>query len=297
MNNTTFVSIKSVLYDLSTVLPEQEFDRVLLTEWAHKALRKVHSSLKYESEVCLINVEEHKGQLPSDLKYLTQMAYKPYDDVDSNDLEAVKKALGIDLTNNTEIVKNLPDKAVYGLTNLYKNKWRPLRASTNSFFQSITCPTDIYPDMYFDYDCPHCKDEYYLSPDLSITTSFKKGLVMLAYLRYAKDTEGYELVPDEPNILEALFHYCLYRYYTVKALVKEQGAQQEREYHLARFETLLAKGTANMNTPDVSQMENLRIQSTRLIPKSRGFDSFFSKLNSQEIEPNFLDAFRQINHR
>lgn len=295
--SNTFVSIKTVLYDLSTVLPEQEFDRVLLTEWAHKALRKVNSSLKFESEVCLIDVDSHKGQLPSDLKYVVQMAYKPYDDVDSDDLADVQKALGLDQTKNTNILENLPDKAVYGLTNLYKNKWRPLRASTNSFFQSITCPTDIYPDMYFDYDCPHCKDEYYLSPDLSITTSFKKGLVMLAYLRYAKDADGFELVPDEPNILEALFHYCLYRYYAVKAIVKEQGAPQERDYHLGRFELLLAKGTANLNTPDLSQMENLRIQSTRLMPKSQQFDSFFSRLNSQELEPNFLDAFRTINQR
>lgn len=294
MPNNTFVSIKSVLYDLSTVLPEQEFDQTLMLEWAHKALRKLNSNAKLASSVCILNVQNHKTVVPPDLKYIVQLAYKTYADISNVDMENLRSSLGIDLTRNANIYNNLPLRAVELLTTRATN-WKPLRASTNSFFQSITCPVDIYPDMYFDYTCSHCTEEYQLLPDLSLTTTLREGLILLAYLHYYKDSEGYEMIPDEANIAEAIFHYCLYRYYTVKAIVKEQGAAQERDYHLGRFEILLAKGSANINMPDGDMMENLRNQTTKLIPRSNAYNSFFSKLNSQESEVSFASRFRGIN--
>lgn len=46
-----------------------------MTEWAHKALRLIHSPAMLESKLVVLNVEAHKATLPSDLKYITQVAY------------------------------------------------------------------------------------------------------------------------------------------------------------------------------------------------------------------------------
>jgi len=76
MANKAYTSIKSVLYDLSTLLPEEYWNETVLTEWAIKALRKINVHQKLEETSSFIYVENHKARLPKELKYLTQIAYK-----------------------------------------------------------------------------------------------------------------------------------------------------------------------------------------------------------------------------
>lgn len=96
MKAIPYISIKSVLYDLSTMLPETNWNESLFLEWAYKAMRKINLHEKYEHVVCLIPVQDHKAELPSELRYLTQIAYVTQSDLDDTDeIEAYKDIMNL----------------------------------------------------------------------------------------------------------------------------------------------------------------------------------------------------------
>lgn len=73
---TNYISIKTVLHDLSLMVDERYWNETAMEEWITKALRQLNIEPALEQAVSLIELCEHKAQLPSDLKYLTQVAFK-----------------------------------------------------------------------------------------------------------------------------------------------------------------------------------------------------------------------------
>jgi len=80
--------------------------------------------------------------------------------------------------------------------------------------------------------CDQCQHEYTISPSGVITTTLLEGIMLLSYLAYPKDEEGYALIPDDENVKEAIFHYVLYRYWLQKDMMKEEGAEKRMRFHL-----------------------------------------------------------------
>ena len=74
---TNYISVNSILYDLSLTIDDRYWNQNKMTEWAHKALRLIRSDVMLESKLIYLEVSNHKATLPSDLKYLTQIAYTP----------------------------------------------------------------------------------------------------------------------------------------------------------------------------------------------------------------------------
>lgn len=72
---TNFVSVKSVLYDLSLIIDDRYYNEAKMMEWALKALRQVSTYLTLQDKVVALEVKEHRAALPCDFKYLNQIAY------------------------------------------------------------------------------------------------------------------------------------------------------------------------------------------------------------------------------
>lgn len=255
---TKFISVKSVLYDLSLTLDERYYNETKMLEWATHALRKVKANDLLRPAVCLKAVVNHKATLPNSLRYLVQVSY--YDDVYSGVIPN----------------QDIPDTSNLKLNGVTPTMpWKAMKMTSNPYHESICLN---YPITY-NTDCNY---EYSVDENLIVTTTLPDGYIMVAYLEYPVDEKGIALMPDDEDLKEALLHYCLYRYWMMKFTMKEDGADQRMKHHLSMWNTLAAKAAGSLNLPDVNQMENLKNIFNQLVPRSNRFDQLFLTLNSRE---------------
>jgi hypothetical protein len=159
-----------------------------------------------------------------------------------------------------------------------QDRFLPIRPSSSSFaeYQCVDSSACF---------CPTCNEEYSISSAGVVTTTFPAGTLALSYLRYPQDEEGYLLIPDNEDLIEAATHYVLYKYWLTKDLQKEEGADRRAKDHLAMWSTL-SKKCQSLNLPSISQLENLKSIRNRLVPRQNHFSSFFSNLSFPESLPN-----------
>lgn len=103
--------------------------------------------------------------------------------------------------------------------------WGPLRLTTNPYHNSICNTSSLF-------NCNQCANEFSISPSGVITTTGKEGSLLISYLGYPIDEDGFALIPDDETAKEAIFHYVLYRYWLQKDMMKEDGAQKRMMFHL-----------------------------------------------------------------
>ncbi len=117
------------------------------------------------------------------------------------------------------------------------------------------------------------------------TTNLKEGCLLISYLAYPKNDDGDLLIPDDSVLKEALLHYILYRYWMSKDLISGGSANNARARSQEAYQmytTLAGKAAGRLNMPTLDQLENIRLQSTRLIPRSNRYESFFMNLANPE---------------
>jgi hypothetical protein len=260
---TNYVSIKSVLHDLSSMIDERYWNESAMEEWITKALRQLNIEPALEQAVALLEICEHKAQLPSDLKYLTQITYKATP-MPEDELAAI--IADLDLPSNSNLF--LYHSALKNL------KWLPLRLATNPFHNSICLDETLTK-------CLNCQYEFTVSPSMVLTTNLRSGLILVSYLRFPVDEDGSALIPDNETLKEAILHYALYRYWMTRYIMKEDGADSRVKFHSTMWDTL-SKKALNLNLPDLSMLENIKNQRNRLVPRSRMFQNNFMNLNSEE---------------
>ena len=152
--------------------------------------------------------------------------------------------------------------------------WSPIRLTTNPFHTSI-CLTDSITR------CDNCSQEFSMSPSGVITTTLDSGNILLSYLAYPQDEEGFALIPDNEDVKEAILHFVLYKYWLQKDMMKEEGAEKRMRFHLQMWGTL-SKKALSLNLPDISKMENLKNIHNKLVPRSNAFQQLFQFLGDRE---------------
>ncbi len=259
MTSTNYISIKSVLYDLISTIDERYWNETVMLEWATKALRKVKAFSKFVDKVTLLAINCHKGQLPPDLVYITQIAWQPY-------TAAIDPEITLPSTSDLATKLN----ALPAVLN-----WAPMRLTSNPYFGSICLDESIIA-------CPSCVHEFSVDENLFITTTLKDGNVMVAYKGYPTNDAGDALMPDNEDLKDAILHYVLYRYWMSKYQMKEDGAQSHMDFHLTMWSNLAAKAAGTLNMPDLSTLENIKNMRNRLIPKSNRYNEMFLTLSNAE---------------
>lgn len=256
---TPYISIKSVLYQLAITIDDRYWNEKVMLEQATRALRQLKVGNKLVQKVSLLEIVDHKAQLPSDLCYLTQVAYK------TSDVTIVDEDLALPETSD------LASK----LTALYASyPWAAMRLSTNPYHDSICLDETIA-------SCRDCQHEFSVDPSLVLTSTLCNGIILVSYLAYPTDDEGYALIPDDEILKEAILHYVLYRYWMSKYQMKEDGADSRMQFHHAQW-SILSKKALSLNNPDVNQMENLKNIRNRLVHRSNRFDQLFLSLSNRE---------------
>ena len=289
MSNIPFISIKSVLYELSRLIPEQYWNETDFQEWATKGLRRIRIHNKYEPKVCYLAVEQHKVVLPTDLKHLNQVWYKW--NATTEDITELQRIMNLDSVewnpaiNHMEDPTGLPTRALEAISGESIN-WRVMHSSTNSFLPAINCTPAFFPDMPtpstiypYDYNCPY---EYSVSFDGILTTTLSEGVIAVAYLRYPVEDSGDVLIPDNETLKEALVNYCLWMYFMKRDIIGEPNADKKAIQYKQMFGHMATKASAELEEPTLGILENIKNMTQRLVPRANQFNSMFSKLSNQE---------------
>jgi len=149
-----------------------------------------------------------------------------------------------------------------------------MKLTSNPYHSSICLSKSLY-------NCPTCTAEFSISASSIMTTNFVSGTVLLAYLAYAVDSDNNILIPDDETLKAALRAFVMYSYWETKYNMMEDGAETRMKFYLQQWQTLKLQAM-NLNLPDVSEYENLKNMSNRLVPRENRFNQFFLPLNSRE---------------
>ena len=234
-----YISIQSVLFDISQMVDEQYWDENKALEWVVRGFKKLNIAAKYETKVAILPVIAHKATMPSEARHIQQMAYKQ--GITYSDVEYIKRVMGTTDINGFTIdvdAFTFPDSlAAAVIDDFYKqyaNVWLPITPSMNPYTRSVHLETPIPATFNATqdetYNMVPCDVTYDVHPNGCITTTFKEGFLFLAYSAYAT-SDGELLIPDDANLKDALFHFFMYRYHEAKAVMHTQNAGNERAWH------------------------------------------------------------------
>jgi len=179
-------------------------------EWIGEALEHIGAAAQLEKKLCLVNIKDYKGALPTDLYYINQVAVNssvnPSIATELDELLAKVDDIYYLLENNPaqDLTYQLRDfnSRIVVLENIYTSSETglvPLGYCTTNFPKDIHCPTCANTVTNY-------RDCYYIESDW-VKTSFQNGKVCLSYMAFPIDDDGYPLVPDDISFKEAMFWY------------------------------------------------------------------------------------------
>lgn len=211
---SNYISVTSVLYDLSLTIDDRYYNEAKMLEWVNKGARLLRTDQMLEGKLAAIQLTSHKAELPSDLKYLTQVAY---DDAPcTSNLSTCYPELN--LPDNSSLAERLDSTSAI--------RWKPMRLTTNPFHLSLCLDNSLL-------SCEVCEHEFSVSTSLILTSTLSEGLLLVSYLGLPLDEKNNLLIPDNEEVKEALLHYALYRHWMSRYSMMEDGAERRMQHHLS----------------------------------------------------------------
>ena len=139
-------SIKSVLYEVSLLLPEESYNEALFLEWATKAARKIGSETIFQDNVCNLVIDNHMTILPDDLQHINMILLDMHSITpNQNLLEEVAEIANLESDNG--VVLNAAS-----LSTLIA-RFQVMKQSSTPFIKAAKCNSEIFP-------CNDCQYEY-----------------------------------------------------------------------------------------------------------------------------------------
>jgi len=273
--NIQFISIKSVLADLSTSLPEENFNPHILYEWAAIGYNKIKPNAGYSLCNALIPISQHSALLPDNCLRVMNLAVAPtISESDQAYFESlIRESLSLNEPNNVYLLNGNLLERVLNTANNYR-RFIVMRKSTSDFMPSVV--NDEVIKNYLSL-----VPQYKICQGNSVLTNIESGLLLVSYLGSPKAENGDILIPDNQDLKEAIYHYCMYRWYSSKIATAEtnslQHYKQEREFHLTLFQTLSLK-SKSIDLPDAATLENLTNIHNRMFTRTDAFEDGFSNI-------------------
>ena len=286
-------------------------------EWIGEALEHIGSSSQLCTKKRVLEIEDHKVLLPSDLYYINQVAIngsvsptistelstlvdkvkalkttvKEYND--TLESEVVKSADGTytssitaaDLeTYDTQYKSNVLElneinSRIIVLEGMYFN----VEGTTGSALTPLSYGASTFPDAIHCSGCvneaANNKDSYIIDCGY-IKTSFPTGQICLSYTAFPVDEDCYPLVPDDISFKEALFWYI----FKQLLLGGWDKPTNKIDYVMAekQWTKYCSQARNSANYPDIDRMENFMNQWVRLVPEVNAHSLFFEELNTRE---------------
>jgi hypothetical protein len=114
-----------------------------------------------------------------------------------------------------------------------------------------------------------------------IFTSFDEGLLELSYLAFPTDSRGLPMIPDDARYIKAIECYIIERV-SRKLWLNDKLSRDKYERLEQDWLWYVASARNSLNTLSLDEMETLKNQLTRLIPRSNLHDSGFRTFGQKE---------------
>lgn len=115
----------------------------------------------------------------------------------------------------------------------------------------------------------------------TITTSFENGKLDIQYLAIPLDCDGFPLIPDNIDFMDALMWKCTYQL-SMKGYKFKQPAFNDFRFVREMWQRYCAQARASANMPDVDTIERLKNIMVRMKPELNAWRTNFAQLGKAE---------------
>lgn len=256
MNKRNYTSIKKIINDIAVKSGNKtDFNPDDVLYMANGIAELIIPGDAFIEEIALIDIDNYKGKLPSNLKYVSQALYREEQKHECPThviTDYTKKLYGTDCEVNVSLkcdpcsdscgTKKVVMDADYNYL-INNSQWAYNHSNffygnrnTNPMFNTKN-KDNVFPefslmrrttDHFFNipYHINECinfnadsRVEYNLEYP-NIIVNFKKGKVLLAYVGIKVDDEGYRMIPDIEEVYDAI-------YYSIRERLLEQKFDNE----------------------------------------------------------------------
>lgn len=323
-----YTSSKSIIDDfLRHTYDDGSINKLNLQIYADYAIDRIIPADDFKHRIAILNIDNYKTQLPKDFKYVIQAGYKAEcedvcrerdqviqwtQDVFNEDCE-----LEINLKcNNCHSTSCNCDETVLEVdvdyiwesshpevkakymrhfhtyrnftqrggedTTYYHPQYKLMRTTSNSFF-NVPYHIDECVNLNYDTDV-----EYTIDENRNMIVNFKKGTVLVSYLGYVMDDEGFRMIPDNQLVFRAVRFYIesVLAFSTYKQKMDQNSRifwQQMEEM----AERLIARARSEMAMPNPDRMKQFIDNHWRKIIHYNDFESNLNRFRPDEFKyPN-----------
>ncbi len=128
----------------------------------------------------------------------------------------------------------------------------------------------------------HTSRDYNIQGGL-ITTAFKKGSLYIQYLGIPLDEDGFPMIPDNINYLDALMWKCAYQL-SIKGYTFKSTQLNDYRYVESKWQRYCLQARANINMPDGDTLERLKNIMIRFKPDLNQYYNNFDTLGKQQAQ-------------
>lgn len=272
---TTLSSVIPFIYD---VMDEDSIDEGIILEWLYNAMDIIEHHPLTTTDIKFLEVKSHKVKLPCNFHKMEMVIYETNTEKACNNMMSCRNNIDYDLN----FYKNISST----FYNLYERGWKIMKKPTGKFELSLNTCTGDMNQLYDHCSTVYgCKESYNLIHTVNGTylkTSIKDGIIGISYRAKIMDKDEY-LIPDDSQFKEALKSYCLMKIWESRWNAKEEGADGRFQYYSSDWAIKKAVVKGKYQMPDSEELEQIRIQRTKLVPKVEQYNKMFSDLDNQQI--------------
>lgn len=218
-------------------------------EWLYEAMSQLETKFSLEGKYEDVRIDFHKAKLPCGLRYIDGVQFEGHRLREGGGARPAQRDKSVGYSGSTSAFATDIEKQSFNNHQLYVTNLISLE------------------------QLPAIDDKLYYFTDMGyINTSFSEGIVTIYYRGIKTDEDGFPMIPDNPNYIQALYWYC--RAMMIGAGWKDGVFTYEK--CIEQFEVLYApRALAEMRMPSPEQMERRIETFVRFIPNQGYYDNFF----------------------
>jgi len=268
-----------------------------IIEYIGESLEAIGAFGQYEEDICFIEIDNFRGNLPNGLVEIIQVAasMKPVEpskcisDTDTKDCDSYCEDEALNECWSQHNKYYIPAQRYLDAIYEYDLRWK-----FNSYFFSNFIPMRLSTNTFRGFNAKVGSQqnefgvnavgglEYHISNNQIITT-FQKGTVAISYTRMPLDEKGFPMIPDLQSYKEAITKYIMYklafeRFYNNEPNFRGIYQQLEADWH---WYCRQAKNSMMMPTT-LDEKQNMKDINHRMLKIQRGHNGFFGQINTPE---------------
>lgn len=245
-----YITLDTILQDYLDITGEESLDTTyyggvkeeVILKWGNDAIERISNDTQHVHRIVLLEVRNHKAELPAGFKYVAQAAYRMECDepcLREEVIEHTQKSIcdtgcsynitkecpkchksNCDCNLMVEVKANRiyqdahPEFYTQYMSHFYRHGGltdRGCRSSYHPHFYLMRKTSNTFFNVpYHIGNCVNLNVESSVEYDIEhpyIIVNFDRGEILLSYISEQTDDNGYRLVPNLPNAIEAIVTY------------------------------------------------------------------------------------------